>query len=508
MLEKRNILNIAAKILAMAVSFIVMTAITRIVVGHVGNEQYGFYSLSNDFVNYALIASMALNSMANRYITLSYYEKKKDAVNLFFNSIFISNVMLSALLLVPSLFAICKLEYIINIPEDIVYDVKTLFVLMFINFFVSIIFSVFSAATFIHNRVDLDSVRSIESYGIRLLVVAMGFFVLKGKIWYVGLACLCSTCYVAAVNVYYVKKLTPEITFIRADLFRLRYVTELIKSGIWNCLTRVGAILLNGMDLLIANLFLSPGAMGILSISKTIPKMIISAIPAFATTFTPGITIAFAQNDRHQFQRKLITSIELCTLVSTLIQTSVIVLGKELYQLWLPGENAERLYVLSLVAMIGYLVLMPLENLYNVFTITNKIRISSVYMIAEAMVSFGIVMGLISVTEDEYIKLLVIAGVSSVVEIVRAVIFLPLYSARCLGVGYTTFYKPIVKIILLNFMAVAAGGAVMSVFDLHGWVFLLVKVLIQAMITFLLWWLLMLSGEERRAVQKKIKEIV
>ena len=41
--------------------------------------------------------------------------------------------------------------------------------------------------------------------------------------------------------------------------------------------------------------------------------------------------------------------------------TLLIVYGKEFYQLWLPNENANLLQLLSLVACIEYVFVLPLE---------------------------------------------------------------------------------------------------------------------------------------------------
>jgi hypothetical protein len=46
--------------------------------------------------------------------------------------------------------------------------------------------------------------------------------------------------------------------------FNLGVVYELISSGIWNTINQCGNILMTGLDLLIANIFIDPVQMGLL----------------------------------------------------------------------------------------------------------------------------------------------------------------------------------------------------------------------------------------------------
>lgn len=54
----------------------------------------------------------------------------------------------------------------------------------------------------------------------------------------------------------------------------------MLSSGVWNSVNQCGHLLQTGVDLLLANLFVSPFAMGLVAVSKTIP----SAIIQLATT--------------------------------------------------------------------------------------------------------------------------------------------------------------------------------------------------------------------------------
>ena len=108
-MDSKNWKNIAARIFSMLVAFGATFILTRIVVNKSGNELYGYYSMSADFVSYAAVLSIALNSMAGRYITVKYYEGDLRGVNRLFNTLIYANIGLSIALIVPLAFVINNL---------------------------------------------------------------------------------------------------------------------------------------------------------------------------------------------------------------------------------------------------------------------------------------------------------------------------------------------------------------------------------------------------------------
>ena len=270
------------------------------------------------------------------------------------------------------------------------------------------------------------------------------FMFLRPSIIYIGFATLAATVYVAISNVYYTKKLLPYIS-LRKKYFSFRAIKEIVQSGLWNVFNRLSSILSTGLDLLITNLFVGSTQMGILSISKTLPTMILSLFAMLANVFAPQITASFARGDTECLKKHLFTAMKLLGVISCIPMTILIVYGKEFYQLWLPNENAGLLQLLSLVACIEYIFVLPLEPLWNIFTATNKIKVPAIYMFINSIFSVIIVFILLGIVEDEVLKLVVIAGVSTVFSIIRALIFLPIYGAHCIGFKWNILYSQITK---------------------------------------------------------------
>lgn len=441
-----NIKNLISKIIAMGVQFLSTMLLTRLIVGSFSGEGNGYYQLSNDFVNYAQIISIALNSMASRFITISYHQRDKKEVNTYFNSTLFANIILAISLIVPIGIIVLNLQNIINISPEMVGDVKILFLLMLFNFTITIITTVFGVSTFANNRVDLDSYRIIESTVLKVAIAYFFVSVLHLPIWSISVATIIATLYIFTMNMFYTKKLMPDVEIFKLKYFDKSHVRTLLSSGVWNSFTKVGAIFLGGLDLLIANIFVSTKAMGMLSISKTVPKYILTAMGSVASVFTPSIMIAYASEEKVNVVETIRKGIMICSLLAIPMEVIVITLGQRLFTLWVPTENASVLQMLSAISIAGYIIILPLEPVWSVFTATNKVKISSIYLTIESVAVILTVFLLLHITDNELTQMIIISGVSSVFELIRGLTFLPIVSAKLLNLPMTTFYKTIIRV--------------------------------------------------------------
>ena len=89
-------INMAASMVSTLVSLAISFILSPIIIDKLNFEAYGFWTLANDFVSYANIAAMALNSMAGRFITVSLTKGDYDNANKYFNSTMYANIAIVA----------------------------------------------------------------------------------------------------------------------------------------------------------------------------------------------------------------------------------------------------------------------------------------------------------------------------------------------------------------------------------------------------------------------------
>ena len=103
MTNKRLSINMAANLLAFVINIGINFFLTPYIIKTVGTESYGFVGLANNFVNYASLLTISLNSMAGRFITINIHQNNNKEANKYFNSILLANTFIAIILAILSI---------------------------------------------------------------------------------------------------------------------------------------------------------------------------------------------------------------------------------------------------------------------------------------------------------------------------------------------------------------------------------------------------------------------
>lgn len=501
---KRLASNMIAQIIAFGTNFLVSFFLTPYIVNNIGEEAYGFVGLANNFINYATIITTALNSMVGRFVTISIHQEKYEDTSKYMTSVIIANIFLSIPITIIASLVLIFLPNIVEVPNKILSDVTLLWGLLFLNFIIGLIGNVFSVATFSQNRIDLSSRRSIESNILKVIILGIAFFFFEPSVWYLGLSTLLCGFYIILTNIYYTKKLLPFVK-IKKKFIEFKKIKELITSGIWNSLSSFSRVLSTELDLLITNLFVGASPMGIVSIAKVIPSYVLSLFSMFASVFTPQLTIDYAKEDYKVMYKQLVTSIKFLAFFASIPMACLYAYGKEFFTLWMPNQNAELLQTLAIIATIDYPFALPLEPLWNIFTITNKIKKSSLFLFMNSVISILVTFILLGRVTDEAVKMFIVIGVSSVLSLISGITFLPMYGAKCLNVKWYAFYPVIFKNVFAVLTATFISFGIKNIINIDNWLSLIFAGCLTVIFTCMINYFIVLSKKERRIMQKKLK---
>lgn len=112
--NKQLVINMTAQILGFLVSSCISFFLTPYVVENVGVEAYGFVNLANNFVSYANLVSVALNSMAGTFITIKLHKNYEEEANKYFTSVVIANIFLAIITSTLAVFIVINLDKLIK----------------------------------------------------------------------------------------------------------------------------------------------------------------------------------------------------------------------------------------------------------------------------------------------------------------------------------------------------------------------------------------------------------
>ncbi len=501
---KRFTMNMTAKVFSLGLNLLISFFLTPFIIRHVGTESYGYVGLAHDFVDCARIATVALHSMALRYITVCLHRGDEAAANRYFSSVMIVNILLCVVLLVPFGGVLLLLERLFDISKTILTDVTLLWGFVFLNFFITIAGAGYAVALFAKNRIDKESFRSAESIAIRALFLFICYTFFTPKVFYVGISYCVLTVYVLISNVYYTKKYLPNLK-IRRAFFDKGAVKELLCSGSWNCLTKIATILTTGLDLLLVNIFVGSRQMGVVSLSKTIPTTVLSVFVILSGVFLPKLTEAFSKKDGEGMVKNAVFSVKLLGLFAAVPLVVLGVFGEEFYRLWTPTEDARFLWLLSLAACLPYVVSLASQNLWNLFTVTNRVKVSSIGFLGAAVVSLSAVLISMAFVRDPMLRIFLIVGTSAVCNFLLTVTFLPWQAAKCMDISPKRLLTPMIKAFLFTLGLGAVFAIVGWIVPVHSWAGLIVMVSAVCVCGAGFGFVLLFEKEEKNVLWKKIR---
>ena len=192
----------------------------------------------------------------------------------------------------------------------------------------------------------------------------------------------------------------------------------------------------------------------------------------------------------------------------TIPNAILITMGQEFFTLWVPEQPAHLINILSILTVINSCITGPMQPLYQIFTITNKIKQSSIVMIIYGFSSILITVACLHLTDW---GLYAVAGVSLVGSVIVALCYHLPFSAIYIGLPWYTFFPEIFKGIISLIVQCIVGATANFFFELErSWIIWLAGAILSAIIGLLLNVFVILNSEEKKilidTITTKIKK--
>lgn len=464
-MNKRAIyINMVCGNLSLFGNIIIGFILTPYLVTRLGKETYAFFPMLLAFVSYSGVITAALNAMASRFITISIIQKQDKEANSYFNTVFWGNLFLAMLILGSGITIIPYLNNFFIIPASIKYDVKWTYVLILLNTSLLLCTSVFSIVTFVHNKIHINSIVSLVSTSMRGLLLFLVFSRFQPSlIWLSGIALVLAV----GEQIYYLilfHKLLPQIK-MDITLFSFPSVNKLILSGIWFSIDRLGIILFTGLNLWLANKFVSPADAGDLAIVQIFPSYIGAIIFVIANAYAPTFTILFAEHNQDKLLESLSHSIGMISFFINIPIAFLACYGDVFLNLWLPHQQYQHLYHLMIFLVLPVILSGCIHTLYTMNITYNKVYASSIILIITGIINILLVFILLKFTN---LGIWVLLGVNLFLYIMRT-IFLPIYVTKYMNIKWHTFFPAMFKAISALLVMASIGMAAKQVYIPMSW---------------------------------------
>lgn len=426
--KNSSTLNFISNLCAFFLTYSISFFLSPYIVGTLGSEAYGFVSLATSFTNYISLITVALNSLASRFVSVALFNKEHEKANQYYSSVITANGIITAVLVIPCTVFILFLERFLSVPPELLVDVKILFALIFASFFISLLTSLFNVAVFVENKLYLTARHNAEGAFLRLILTVALFKLFPAKIAFVGTTSLVVNLYSIAWQYGYKRKFLPFLRYNRRNNDKKK-VFELVKAGSWSLLGKVSALLNSGFNLLLANLLVSPAAMGAIAIAHTLPTIVRSVMGSVSSAFTPNLTKFYAAGQYENMEKELKKSIQMLSVVMVVPLAGLTAFGESFFKLWQPTQDARMLWILMVLDVAGLTFSGSTASIHEIFTVTNRLKGQAIAVFISGIVNMVATVLLIQFTN---LGVYAVVCVGAALDIIRNFTFTFPYAAKCI----------------------------------------------------------------------------
>lgn len=501
--DKSMWLSMIASWLSFILNFGVSFYLTPYLIRSIGETEYSFYPLASSFISYISVVTIALNSMQSRFVVIALHRKETKKAMEYINAVFFSNLIFSIFLLPIGIFFIFNIDKFLNVPIEVKTNVQILFSFVLFSLIVGLLTNFYSMSTYYKDKLYLGNFASMVSILIKVGIGILLFSLLPAKVYYVSIMDLATFIVGLGFGIYFTKKFMPDIT-ISYKYFRIDRVKELMSSGIWNSVSSLSNMLLTGIDLLLANIYLGPTSVAMISISKALPNQVCALISVAGNIFQPRFARQYAHNDINALYNSLKSSIRLLGLVACIPMGALLTIGLYFFKLWIPSMDARTLQILSIMAVSTLCISITIQPIYSIFIITNKVKLNSLVVLGTSILNILLVILLLRFTDVQFYRMVIIVFTSEIIGITRNLFFTIPYAAKCIGVNWIDFFKVVLRNMALLGMCIIVYYLLSLIVIPNSWIMFVLIVIIGAIVSIILLWFIAINKNEREILKKVV----
>ncbi|OPA72201.1 polysaccharide biosynthesis protein [Campylobacter pinnipediorum subsp. caledonicus] len=501
------ILNLSSSIIVFLVSFGINFFLTPYIVQSLGNEAYGFIGLCNAIISYAYVITLSINSVSSRFVAYEWHKNNFEKSNTYYSSVLIVNIFFSLIVAISAIFFILNINYFLNIPQHLLYDVKLTFIFYFINFCVLLFNGVLSVCAFVTDKLYIISIRNAISSILFACVIYLLFYLLKPMISYLAICALISSVFVFCATFFVSKKIAPDLNF---SLFKFDFLSikELFYSGIWSSFSALNRVLLNGTDLFICNVFLNSNLVGILAISKVAPLILESFVAQISAIFSPKFIKFYSAKKIKRLIFEIRFAMKIVAFIAGVPIAIFIVFAKDFYTLWLSFKSIDEIsfiYQISMIAVVPIILISYLFPLLNIDNTTNQLKRPAIVNIVFGISTIFTQILLLKFTDYGLIG---VVCVLCVFYSLRILFFDLLNGALNLNLKLYTFYIIYIKHIFTFFILLVFYFCISKFIDIKDWFDFVFNIFFIVLLGYFINLFLLFSKKERKKMFLQIKSKV
>ena len=485
------------------ISCIIPFFYTPIMLGLLGQEEYGLYSLSNSVVGYLNLLNLGMGTAVIRYITRARASGDTDGVRRFLGLFFVIYSGLAVLVLAggAALIQLSGTVFGKGLSAAEIEKLRILIIVMSVHTAISFPLGVYASAAVAYEQYVYNKLICIAE---TLLAPVINLAILYAGYGAVGITAVgLPICILNAFlyGVYCAKRLHIYPVFRNMPTYILK---ELVGFCTFVFLSSIVDMLYWATDKVLIGAVLGTAAVAVYNIGGTFTSILQNMAHAISNVFSTRINMMVAKDAPRTEISELLTRVgRLQYLVVSLILSGYITFGKAFLHLWV-GDLYADAYWVALMTMIPLSVPLIQNIAFATILADNKHRFRSiVYAIIAVMnvVSTYLVL-------PRY-GILGAAACTAIAFVLGQGIIMNIYYHRVTGLDIPAFWRNIGKMSIVPGIMILAGMLLVKyVLPMTSLWWFLAWVIVYTVIFALLSWLFSMNPYEKDLVLGLVRKVL
>lgn len=499
--NKRIAKNTLLLYFRMLLTMVVSLYTSRVVLGALGVEDYGIYTVVGGVVAMFSMLSGSLSAAISRFITFELGKGNKEKLSKVFSSSLTIQIGLCAIvLLLAETVGLWFLNNKMVIPENRIYAANWVYQVSLLTFVVNLISIPYNAAIIAHERMTAFAYISIFEALCKLIVAYCIIISPIDKLIVYAIMLAAIAIIIRIIYGVYCKRRFEECTY--HFIYDHNLLKQMFGFAGWNFIGASSALLRDHGGNIVINLFCSPVVNAARGIAFQVNTAIQSFVTNFMTALNPQITKSFASGDHQYMMTLLFQGARLSYYILLLLSLPVIINTHTIMQVWLGQVPEHTVLFVQLVLVFGMCESIS-GPLITAMLATGRIRSYQLVVGGLQMLNLPVSYILLRLGAIPETVLIVAIVISQLCFVMR------LYMLKGLiGLNARDFIKKVyINVIVVTVFSAIVPIIVMNIVGVDSLSFIAIS-LITIVSTILIEFYVGCSMKERQFIMSKIKTII
>ena len=333
----RVALNTIIQYVQLIVNVLVGLVSVRLILGALGECDYGIYSLVGGVIALVSFISSSIAQTSIRFISISLSKKneeiKKTVSSCFSLHLYLAFTLVILLIaLIPFLF-----NGFLNIPEDRQRTAVWVYLFMNLTLFLNILNTPFIAIIQAHEKFVISSSIAILSAIMKLCTAIFVSNATTDRLMIYGFLMMLIT--IVEVSIYQIIVNYNYREILSYRLERIKELNKITSFAGWTLFDTAGAMFTNQGYAVLYNKFFGPIMNTVYGLSQQLSAQVYSISSSVVTTFKPQIMKSYGEGDKERSLRLAYTAGKMGFFMMSIVAIPFIVMMPDVLNLWLKEGN-------------------------------------------------------------------------------------------------------------------------------------------------------------------------